>query len=80
MNTKNHDVTAKSDSEDLRFYIDGILHIRIPRDKNTQLQSWIDGHKKKFTIEVSAKNRTERYEYDNKELWVKMLDLFDKHL
>jgi len=71
-------ITSKSDSEDLRIYFDGILHIRIPRDKNLKLHSWIEGHSKKFFIKVHCDNHSELYEYDNKELWVSVLKVFNE--
>jgi hypothetical protein len=76
----NGSITAVSDSEDLRIYIDDILHIRIPRDKNLKLQSWVNGKKRLYIIEIRAKKHSERYEYDNKELWIKILGLLDKHI
>jgi hypothetical protein len=73
-------VTEKSDSEDIRIYIDGILHIRIPRDKNLKLHSWIEGHSKKYLIEIHCENHLIFYEYDNKKLWSEILKIFDKIL
>jgi hypothetical protein len=73
-------VSEKSDSEDIRIYIDGFLHIRLPRDKNLKLHSWIEGHSKKFFIEIYCKNHLGFYEYDNKKLWCEILKIFDKIL
>lgn len=48
-------IEAKSDSEDVRIYINGLLHLRFPRDKNIKIQSWIEGHSKRFIIEIWTK-------------------------
>lgn len=79
MNSKNK-VTCKSDSEDIRIYINGILHLRLPRDKNTKLQSWIEGHTKQFIIEIWCANHQDLMSYDNKELWKDILKILDENL
>ena len=71
-------VTSKSDSEDIRIYIDGVLHIRIPRDKNMYLHSWIEGHSKKYIIKIGVEKHIDLFEYDNKKLWVDILAQFEK--
>jgi hypothetical protein len=73
-------ITSKSDSEDIRVYIDDILHIRIPRDKNIWLHSWIEGHSKKYMVKIHTKKHTDLFEYDNKKLWVDILTQFEKIL
>jgi hypothetical protein len=72
--------TCKSDSEDIRIYIDGVLHIRIPRDKTTKLHSWVEGHTKLYSIEIWCVGYSYIYQYDNRELWEKILNLFDEHI
>lgn len=73
-------IEAKSDSEDIRIYIKGILHLRFPRDKNTKIQSWIEGHSKKYIIDIWSKKHSVIIEYDNRTLWEKVLKLLDEHL
>ena len=73
-------VTSRSDSEDIRVYIDCILHIRLPRDKNITLHSWVEGHSKKYLIEIHSKNHSSLFEYDNKKLWVDVLAQFEKEI
>ncbi len=73
-------VEAKSDSEDVRIYINGLLHIRFPRDKNVTLHSWIEGHSKRYVIDIFSKGHTERVSYDNRIIWEKVLRLIDKHI
>ena len=74
------EITAKSDSEDIRIYVDSILHLRIPRDKNVRLQSWIEGHTKTFVIELVVKGHADIIVYDNRETWEKVLKLLDEHI
>lgn len=73
-------VTCKSDSEDIRIYIDGLLHLRMPRDKNIKIQSWIEGHTKTYMIEIWCKNHQDLMEYDNKILWSNVLKVLDEHI
>ena len=73
-------VTAKSDSEDVRIYLNGLLHIRFPRDKNTQVQSWMETHKKLYVIQITAKKHTQWIEHEDKNIWEIILKLLDKHL
>jgi len=72
--------TCKSDSEDIRIYIDDILHLRIPRDKNIKIQSWVEGHTKTFVIEIWAKGHSDWVSYDNKALWKSILKLIDENI
>lgn len=73
-------IEAKSDSEDIRLYIDGTLHLRFPRDKNIKIQSWIEGHSKLYVIEIWAKGHQDHMAYDNKPMWEKILKLLDEHI
>ena len=73
-------VTCRSDSEDIRIYIDGLLHLRMPRDKNIKIQSWIEGHTKTYMIEIWCKNHQDLMEYDNKILWPNVLKVLDEHI
>lgn len=73
-------VTCNSDSEDIRVYIDHVLHLRIPRDKNTKLQSWIEGHTKTYVIEIWVAGHQDVLVYDNRKLWKDVLDVLDKNL
>jgi hypothetical protein len=74
------DIKCKSDSEDIRIYVNDILHIRIPRDNNIKIQSWIEGHTKTFRIEIWCVNHSEKYVYDNREMWEQILKLLDEHV
>jgi len=75
-----HNIKCKSDSEDIRIYIDDILHLRIPRDPNLKLHSWIEGNTKIYIIELWCAGHSEKMEYDNKKLWVDILNTLDKHI
>lgn len=78
--SKAVEITAKGDSEDIRIYVDSILHIRIPRDKNIKLQSWIEGNSKTYVIELFVKGHADIFVYDNREMWKKVLKLLDEHI
>lgn len=73
-------IEAKSDSKDIRVYIDNVLHLRIPRDKNIKIQSWIEGHSKLYVIEIWTKGHQDHLVYDNKPMWEKILKLLDEHI
>ena len=73
-------VTCRSDSEDIRIYIDGILHLRFPRDKNIKIQSSVEGHTKSFVIEIWCAGHTDHITYDNKSIWSKILRLIDENI
>lgn len=73
-------VTCRSDSEDIRIYIDGILHLRFPRDKNIKIQSWVEGHTKSFIIEMWCAEHTDHMAYDNKVIWSEILKLIDENI
>lgn len=73
-------IHCKSDSEDIRVYINNVLHLRIPRDKNTKIQSWIEGHTKTFIIEIWSVGHSDYIAYDDKEKWEKVLKLLDDNI
>lgn len=77
---ENSIVTAKSDSEDIRIYINGILHLRIPRDEDMKLQSWVEGDSKMYVIELWVKGHQDHMAYDNKSLWVDILKVLDQNI
>lgn len=68
-------VSCISNSEDIRIYIDGILHLRIPRDPNLKLQSWIEGegHTRMYIIEIRSAEHSDKSAYKNKDLWKNIL-------
>jgi len=73
-------VHCKSDSEDIRVYVNNILHIRIPRDKKIKIQSWIEGHSKTFVIEIWCSGHSDYVAYDNKPMWEKVLKVLDENI
>ena len=73
-------IEAKSDSEDVRIYVNGLLHLKFPRDKNTKIQSWIEGHSKLYIITIWTVGHEDYVAYDNKKMWEQVLNLLDKHL
>ena len=73
-------VTAKSDSENIRIYVDDTLHIRIPRDKNIKIHSWVEDYTKLYSIEVWCLGHSVLYQYEDKKLWEDVLNAFNKHI
>jgi hypothetical protein len=73
-------IEAKGDSEDIRIYIDGLLHLRIPRDKKTKIHSWVEGDSKLYIIKIWCKKHSDYMAYDNKTMWSKILKLLDEQL
>ena len=77
-------VTSKNLDGTLRIYIDGILHLRIYNGvllENTDLQSWIDDTRspRMYCIELYHRKKAILLEYDDKELWEKILKILDKY-
>lgn len=63
----------------IKIYVRGILHISIPKDSNAKLQSWLESDKN-YIIELFCAGESDRYEYDNKEMWEAVLKELDLHL
>jgi hypothetical protein len=70
-------ISSFSDSENIRIYINDILHLRLPRDKNIKLQSWITNSSKLFYIEIWCVNHSDKIEYEDKEIWISVLKELD---
>jgi hypothetical protein len=79
MATENK-VTCEADIVCIKIRINDTLHIRIPRDPHTKIQSWIDSGEKSWVIEVWCTGHSDRYTYDNPELWKAVLDELDKNV
>ncbi len=77
---KAMNITIKADSEDIRIYVDKLLHLRFPRDKNIIVHSWIEGHSKAFYISLDVNGRKEVVIYASKEMWEKVLKVLDCEL
>ena len=73
-------VTCRSDSEDIRIYIDGILHLRFPRDKNIKIQARVEGHSISFVFEIWCAGHTDHITFDNNSIWSKILRLIDENI
>jgi hypothetical protein len=73
-------IKAKSDSENIRIYFNNILHLRIPRDENILLQSWIKTNTKLFYIELILPSNSFKIEYEDENIWKEVLNLLDKHI
>lgn len=73
-------VTCETDIVSIRIRINGILHIRIPRDPLTKVQTWIDSAAKTWVIEVWCAGHSDQYVYDNPTLWKTVIDQLDKNI
>jgi hypothetical protein len=78
MARKETKVTCEADIVSIRIRINGILHIRIPRDPLTKIQTWIDSAAKSWVIEVWCAGHSDQFVYDNPELWKAVIDELDK--
>jgi len=82
------EVTCESDYRDIRIYINGILHIVIPRASTDTskdslwLQSYYTGSRKRrfYYIEVRSGDHTDYYGYEDIEIWKKILQLLDDNI
>jgi hypothetical protein len=63
----------------IKIFINDVLHLMIKKDEFTGLQSWIIGDEKKtYYIEFYLKSGDILAEYDNKEKWTKILTLLNQ--
>lgn len=70
-------VTSKSKYGRIKIYIKGILHISLPKDSNTKLQSWYESDST-YKIEIRCADETDYYGYEDIEVWKAILAEFDK--
>lgn len=73
------EITCKSDPNDIRIYINGVLHILLVRSEIVSVQSWYVS-KTCLKIEITTKNRDVLLEYNSIEKWTKILTIIDEHL
>lgn len=72
-------ITCKCEYDRIKIYINNILHISLPNDSNTKIQSWKESDTI-YKIEIRSANDTDEYGYDNFEIWKQILDLLDKNI
>lgn len=70
-------ITSKTTNNIIKIYIDNILHIRFPYQNDIKIHSWIDASTRFYCIEIWCCNHTEKYEYENRDLWENMLKVLD---
>lgn len=76
---------AESDYQDIRIFVNGILHILLPRGR-TRLQAWYEGSRATRIYKIEVKVITKQgaledeYHYDNFENWKKVLELLNEHI
>lgn len=73
-------VTCKTNSSDIRIYINDILHLRLPRDPNTKIQSWWIRDEQLHVIEVHCVNHSDLMEYESRDLWIQVLKALDENI
>jgi|AntRauMFilla1563_2_1112583.scaffolds.fasta_scaffold05144_6 hypothetical protein len=73
-------ISYKGDSEGLRIYFNGILQLRIPRNKDVILHSWLKTDTKLFYIEIKFPNNSIIVEYEDKNTWEEVLRLLNKNI
>ena len=73
-------ITATSDSENIRIYFDNKLHLRIPRNENVIIKSYIQLNTRLHYIEIIFPNNFILLEYEDENIWKEVLNLLDKHI
>lgn len=82
-------IHCEQDYRDIRIYINGMLHIIIPRPivsevtkDSIRLQSYLVGSRaaKRYFIEVGTGENADYYGYDNFEMWKRVLELLDQNI
>lgn len=66
----------------MKIYIENSLHLFINLENGDSIQAWIEDRKesKWFMVEYNINNKTTLCEYDNKELWLKILKEIDNKI
>ncbi len=72
------EITAKSVTDRLKIYMNGILHLRLETD-GLQVESWKEA-KCHFCIDFHTKTGVVHTEYNSEEKWKRILELIDEHL
>jgi hypothetical protein len=70
-------VHSAGDSDELFLYVNEVLHLQFRKKHYRGMQSY---REIKYTIEVYLKDTTIRLEYDDRELWEKVLAELSEHL
>ncbi len=73
----NYSATVKDNC--LKVYINKVLHFSIKREDIIGFQSWVEGEDtQRFIIEFYTRYQTILVGYDDKDKWIKILNLIDK--
>lgn len=73
-------VTTEVSNFNIRFYIDGQLHLSFKESEYSGLHTFIDGNKGVWCVEVHLKGGIITLQYDSKAKWDAMLKSLDKWL
>lgn len=81
----NFDCSLKIENNEVKIYVNGILHLAIKHNKLRGIQSWKDSkwwriwRPKFYSIEYTVGEITIISEYDSIEKWISILNLLDKN-
>ena len=71
-------VSISRSIESIKVYIDGLLHLHIPRDKYVAFQSWVWPQRKFYVLEIYLKDSdTMIVEYDKREMFEEVIQALD---
>lgn len=75
-------VTLKKTLKNFKIYIEGLLHVNVPIEEYSGIQSWLEGdNTHTYYIEYYLKNnQTILCEYEDRKLWEEILKQIDKNL
>ncbi len=77
MNKRKIDITAKDSIDQLKIYINSILHLVLRKNDINSIQSWKIGETN-YVIEIYFKQgQSCKAEYNSKEKWVAILTHID---
>lgn len=72
------EITSKSEFNRIKIYINNLIHISIPKDNNTKIQSWYED-KTLYKIEIYNSKHLDEYHYEKYEIWSDVLKELDKY-
>ncbi len=73
------DITCESDPEDIRIFINGIIHLYLRRSELVSFQSWYI-NKGCCRIEIYTTSRDILLEYNSVEKWKIILNLLNENI
>lgn len=81
MDCMNYQITCERGFNDMKVYINGILHIHIETDKYLGLQSYYEGtRKQKMIIEISMVGGMIKTQYHREDIFKEVLKVIDENI